>query len=116
MITLAAAYQDPILGKNIDEGHLRHLFKKTIEFFEIVAQDSSSLAIDLRILRGLLHDLPPKDQVQYAGAGNAFPFMPTMAPPTNDQSYMSNGQAPHTSGPSPYTNNNTPSDTPMDMS
>lgn len=113
MITLAAAYQDPILGKDLDEGDLRHLFKKTIEFFEVVAQDSSSLAIDLRILRGLLHGLPRKDQVVYGS--DAFSYMP-MAPPPNDQSYMSNGPTPHATGPSPHTNNNTPSDTHMDVS
>lgn len=113
MITLAAAYQDPILGRDIDEAHLRHLFKKTIDFFETVAQDSSSLAIDLRILKGLLNDLPRKDQVHYES--NAFPFLP-MGPPPNEQSYMSNGPTPHASGPSPYTNNNTPSDTHMDVS
>lgn len=113
MITLAAAYQDPVLGPDIDENHLRHLFKKTIEFFEIVAQDSSSLAIDLRILKGLLHDLPPKEQITYGS--NAFPFVP-MGPPPNDQSYMSNVPTPLPTGPSPHTNNNTPSDIHMESS
>lgn len=113
MITLAAAYQDPILGVFIEESRLRHLFKKTIEFFEIVAQDSSSLAIDLRILKGLLQDLPRQDQIAYGS--NAFPFVP-MGPPQNDQSYMSNGPTPHATGPSPHTNNNTPSDTHMESS
>ncbi|CAN8105783.1 unnamed protein product [Discula destructiva] len=114
LITLAAAYQDPFLSRIIDEGHLRHLFKKTIEFFEIVAQDSSSLAIDLRILKGLLNDLPRKNQLQFRG--NSFPFLPPMAPPMSDQGYMSNGATPRASGPSPYTNTNTPSDTQMDFS
>lgn len=113
MITLAAAYQDPILGLDINEAKLRHLFKKTIEFFEIVAQDSSSLAIDLRILKGLLYNLPRKDQILYGS--NAYPFLP-MGPPPNDQSYMSNGPTPHATGPSPHANNNTPSDTHMESS
>lgn len=113
MITLAAAYQDPILGVDINEAKLRHLFRKTIEFFEIVAQDSSSLAIDLRILKGLLHRLPRKEHIQYGS--NAYPFLP-MGPPPNDQSYMSNGPTPHATGPSPHANNDTPSDTHMESS
>lgn len=114
LITLAAAYQDPYLGRFINEQHLRHLFKKTIEFFEIVAQDSSSLAIDLRILRGLLLQLPRKETLQFKG--NSWPFMHPMPPPQHDQAYVSNGPIPRGSERSPYTNTNTPSDTHMEMS
>lgn len=47
----------------MDEGDLRHLLKKTIEFFEIVAQESSSLAVDLRVLQGLSARLPSKEEL-----------------------------------------------------
>ncbi|KAF3760800.1 hypothetical protein M406DRAFT_216035, partial [Cryphonectria parasitica EP155] len=53
LITLRAAYEDPVLGPEVDEPELRHMLRKTIEFLEVVAQDSSSLAVDLRILKGL---------------------------------------------------------------
>lgn len=100
----------------IDETHLRHLFKKTIEFFETVAQDSSSLAIDLRILRGLLHVLPRQDQlIPTYRSGNGFPFRPTMQSLNDHQPYMSNGPTPRAYGPSTHTSTNTPSDTHMEM-
>lgn len=83
------------------------LFEKTIKFFEVVAQDGSSLAADLRILRGLLERLPPQSQIFYHQL--------------QDYSYgtMSNGPTPHSGpGPSPYAN--TPIDmghqTPMELS
>lgn len=107
-----------MLGRFVDEEHLRHLFKKTIDFFEIVAQDSSSLAVDLKVLRGLQERLPRKEDMQLGG-GAFFPF----AQPPNDPSFPSNGPTPtpHSGpGPSPHADTNTPSEvgqpTPMDFS
>lgn len=102
-----------MLGQFVNEQELRHLLTKTIEFFEVVAQDSSSLAVDLRILKGLLETLPRKHELQY---GNG-PLMQ----PMNDPALLSNMPTPHpVPGRSPHTNTNTPSDaghpTPMDFS
>lgn len=115
LVTLAAAYQDPILGQYVNEDRLRNTFRKTIEFFEVVAQDSSSLAVDLKVLRGLLEALPRKDQMTYGNG--AFPVQ--LQHQSSDGSFF-----PHhaVSGPIPHmnTNSNTPSDmgqgTPMEMS
>lgn len=71
----------------MDEGQLRHLLKKTIEFFEVVAQDSSSLAVDLRVLKGLEAGLPTKDDLRVKASmlpmhidSPAIPFAPTNVP------------------------------------
>lgn len=64
MITLATVYQDPILGNYVDEHELRELLRKTIEFFEVVSQESSSLAVDLRVLEGLRASLPTKEELR----------------------------------------------------
>lgn len=57
-------YQDPLLGSYVNEVELRHLLRKTIEFFEVVSQDSSSLAVDLRVLQGLEAGLPTKNDLR----------------------------------------------------
>ncbi|KAK4194022.1 CHAT domain-containing protein [Triangularia verruculosa] len=57
LLTLAAAFKDPVLNQYIDEGLLKDLFAKTISFFNIIAHPSSALSIDMRILEGLQHQL-----------------------------------------------------------
>ncbi|KAK0614037.1 hypothetical protein B0T14DRAFT_570023 [Immersiella caudata] len=57
LLTLAAAFRDPTLTKFIDEQTLRELFSKTIAFFRLIAQPSSALSIDMRILEGVEHEL-----------------------------------------------------------
>lgn len=57
LLTLAAAFKDPTLNRFVDELTLRDLFTKTIAFFSLVAQSSSALAIDMRILQGVEHEL-----------------------------------------------------------
>ncbi|KAL2159086.1 hypothetical protein VTH06DRAFT_2845 [Thermothelomyces fergusii] len=57
LLTLAAAFRDPILNKYINEDLLKELFAKTIAFFRIIAPPSSALHIDLRILEGLQRKL-----------------------------------------------------------
>lgn len=106
-MTLAAVYQNPYLGQFVEEENLRSLFERTIKFFEVVVQDTSSLAADLRILRGLLERLPPQHQITYI--------------PLKDFTYdiMSNGHMQNPlAEPSPYAN--TPIDmmsqTPMELS
>ncbi|KAJ0120255.1 hypothetical protein J7T55_001112 [Diaporthe amygdali] len=100
LITLAAAYHDPLLGDYVDERQLRQLLRKTIEFFEIVAQDSSSLAVDLRVLQGLEERLPSKEQLR---------TRPSLMPPAPYEnlpmpSYASSGPTPQSAaGPSPIT-------------
>lgn len=103
LITLTAAYHDSLLGFYVDEGQLRQLLRKTIEWFEVVAQDSSSLAVDLRVLQGLEERLPTKEQLER--------LRPTLVPPGAAPydnlampPYASNGPTPHSgSGPSPMT-------------
>ncbi|KAK3933897.1 hypothetical protein QBC46DRAFT_274875, partial [Diplogelasinospora grovesii] len=55
--TLAAAFKDPILSAYIDENTLKELFSRTIAFFKLIAQPTSALAIDMRILEGLEREL-----------------------------------------------------------
>ncbi|ROV96468.1 hypothetical protein VSDG_05439 [Cytospora chrysosperma] len=88
LITLATVYQDPLLGSYVDERQLRYLLRKTIEFFEVVAQDSSSLAVDLRVLQGLEAGLPTKEDLRAKASmfssthidSPAIPFAPSNVP------------------------------------
>ncbi|KAH8746118.1 hypothetical protein F5883DRAFT_654221 [Diaporthe sp. PMI_573] len=73
LITLTAAYHDPLMGNFVNEGQLRQLLRITIDWFKIVAQDSSSLAVDLRVLEGLEEGLPTKEQLAR--------MRPTLVPP-----------------------------------
>ncbi|KAK3938266.1 hypothetical protein QBC46DRAFT_365607 [Diplogelasinospora grovesii] len=57
LLTLAAAFKDPILNAYIDENTLKELFSRTIVFFKLIAQPTSALAIDMRILEGLEREL-----------------------------------------------------------
>ncbi|KAK1829107.1 hypothetical protein QBC39DRAFT_139437 [Podospora conica] len=57
LLTLAAAFRNPILTHYIDEHVLRDLFVKTIAFFRLISQPSSALSIDMRILEGLEREL-----------------------------------------------------------
>ncbi|ERS95930.1 hypothetical protein HMPREF1624_07464 [Sporothrix schenckii ATCC 58251] len=53
LLILDSIQRDPVLGQYITEDLVNDLFRKTIAFFEVVAQPSSSLGYDLRILKGL---------------------------------------------------------------
>lgn len=72
----------------MDERQLRYLLRKTIEFFEVVAQDSSSLAVDLRVLQGLEAGLPTKEDLRAKASmfssthidSPAIPFAPSNVP------------------------------------
>ncbi|KAK3325156.1 hypothetical protein B0H66DRAFT_111245 [Apodospora peruviana] len=57
LLTLAAVFRDPTLHNYVDERTLKELFQKTIAFFKIIAQPTSALAIDMRILEGLEREL-----------------------------------------------------------
>ena len=57
LLTLAAAFKDPQLNKYIEEATLRTLFERTIAFFKVIAQPSSALWSDMRILQGLDREL-----------------------------------------------------------
>ncbi|KAF4629171.1 hypothetical protein G7Y89_g8977 [Cudoniella acicularis] len=61
ILTLQAAFKDPILHELIDERELRDLLEKTIAFLKLVSHNSSALHIDLRILQhtGQLNNLLP---------------------------------------------------------
>lgn len=65
LLVLAAAYKDPTLNKFIREADLQDLFVKTIKFLRTVAHQSSSLAIDMRILEGLYKDFWPNKSRDY---------------------------------------------------
>jgi hypothetical protein len=57
LLTLAAVYKDPTLGKHVDQTLLKELFAKTITFFRMTAQPSSALFTDMRILEGIERQL-----------------------------------------------------------
>lgn len=82
LLVLAAAWKDPTLNKYIKEADLQDLFVKTIKFLRTVAHQSSSLAIDMRILEGLYKDFWPNLSRNYVD---------TTAPNT---SFSSSGSGP----------------------
>jgi hypothetical protein len=51
VLTLQAAYMDPILRPLIDERELAELTSMTLDFLHLVAQPSSALWIDYKILK-----------------------------------------------------------------
>ena len=53
LLILDSIQRDETLGCYLGEGLVNELFERTIAFFELVSQPSSSLGYDLRILRGL---------------------------------------------------------------
>lgn len=57
LITLAAVFRDPTLRGCVEEQLLRDLFARTISFFRVIAQPTSALTVDLRILEGLEREL-----------------------------------------------------------
>ncbi|KAK4104353.1 hypothetical protein N658DRAFT_251087 [Parathielavia hyrcaniae] len=59
LLTLSAVFRDPTLSNLVDEHLLKELFARTIAFFKIIAQPTSALHIDLRILEGLERSLWP---------------------------------------------------------
>lgn len=50
MLTLQAAFRDPDLNKFVDRDELKDLLEKTMSMLKLVAQPSSALMIDYRIL------------------------------------------------------------------
>jgi hypothetical protein len=57
LLTLAATFKDPTLGRFVEGPVLKDLFRKTIVFFQATAQKTSALNIDKRILEGLMAEL-----------------------------------------------------------
>lgn len=51
MLTLQAAYRDPVLKEYVDAVELKDLLEKTLSMLKLVAQPTSALAIDYRILK-----------------------------------------------------------------
>ncbi|EPE10638.1 c6 zinc finger domain containing protein [Ophiostoma piceae UAMH 11346] len=62
LLILDSIQRDPTLGCYLGEVMVNELFERTISFFELVSQPSSSLGYDLRILRGLF-DLRKKTSI-----------------------------------------------------
>jgi hypothetical protein len=54
---LAACYRHPILSKFIRGATLKELFARTIRAFELIAVPTSSLMIDMNILKGIAEKL-----------------------------------------------------------
>lgn len=59
LITLAAVYKNKHLSQLVDPRELQSLFDKTIQFFGVVAHQSSALETDRKILVGLRESLFP---------------------------------------------------------
>lgn len=57
MLTLQAASIDPFLGPFIDQHTLRDLYDKTMGFLKLVAQPSSALYIDRKILEHVAKEI-----------------------------------------------------------
>ncbi|GKT91242.1 C6 zinc finger domain-containing protein [Colletotrichum tofieldiae] len=57
LLILAAAYKDPYLTRLIERPTLQELFKRTIEMFNMHAQSSSALTIDMHILQHIEKEL-----------------------------------------------------------
>ncbi|KAK0719508.1 hypothetical protein B0H67DRAFT_154506 [Lasiosphaeris hirsuta] len=83
LLTLAAVFKDPTLGKFIDEQTLRDLFQRTIAFFRVISQPSSALVIDMRILEGLERELwrKPNNIDTDAYQGSSFSSATSSGPP-----------------------------------
>jgi hypothetical protein len=50
---LAAAYEDPTLRRHVSHAELSELWVKTIDFIKLVAQPSSALTIDYKLLQAI---------------------------------------------------------------
>ncbi|EXL65923.1 hypothetical protein FOPG_17879 [Fusarium oxysporum f. sp. conglutinans race 2 54008] len=100
LLILSAAFRDPILRTYVDEGLLRTLFHKTIQFLRQSATATSALRTDMHILEGLQRDLFSYDPLtnsnfssgtSASGHHNSRPvFMaapPRMFHSTGDQGY-----------------------------
>ncbi|KAK3938269.1 hypothetical protein QBC46DRAFT_365608 [Diplogelasinospora grovesii] len=57
LLTLTAAFKDPILSAYINKNTLKELFSRTITFFKLIAQPTNALVIDMHILEGLKREL-----------------------------------------------------------
>ena len=57
LLILYAVWRDPIMGGWLNKRMLRDIFDKTIAFFELLAQGSSSLVLDMNILKGIRTEL-----------------------------------------------------------
>jgi hypothetical protein len=57
LLTLQAASVDPILGPLVDKQVLADLYNKTMAFLRLVAQPSSALYIDLKILEHVAKEI-----------------------------------------------------------
>jgi hypothetical protein len=101
LLVLAACYKHPILGKFIVPESLCSLFQRTIEFFKLIAHESSPLTADMNILIGLAQTLNFHENNSDRRASSSFsstvssgqpqgmhhtgdyPGTPTMAPPSH---------------------------------
>jgi hypothetical protein len=61
LLVLTACWQNPILRQYVDGHLLQYLYKRTIRFLHQSATATSSLRIDLNILKGLYQDFWPED-------------------------------------------------------
>jgi hypothetical protein len=70
MLTLLAASVDPFLRSFIDQRELRDLYDKTMGFLKLVAQPSSALYIDRKILEHVEKEI--NLIAKYTPAGSSF--------------------------------------------
>lgn len=70
--------RDPTLAEFIPLDELRRLFRRTIEFFEVIQQKGSTLMHDMNILKGLEKDLLARiHQSEFPGTFGASPHTAT---------------------------------------
>jgi hypothetical protein len=67
MLVLLAVHRVPLLKQYLNTEELTRLLKRTIKFLEDVAQPSSALAIDVKVLKSAGREaglLPPKPETK----------------------------------------------------
>ncbi|KAK2045344.1 hypothetical protein LZ31DRAFT_246940 [Colletotrichum somersetense] len=83
LLILAAAYRDPYLTRLIERSQLQELFRRTIEMFNMHAQSSSALTIDMHILQHIERELFFNEPRVGSSSFSSTPSMtgPTIPPP-----------------------------------
>jgi hypothetical protein len=80
LLVLSACYKHPILQRFISRETLQGLFSRTIDFFRLIAHDTSPLAADMRILMGLAQELQFPHNEFDMRAGSSFSSATSVGP------------------------------------
>jgi hypothetical protein len=81
LLVLTACWQNTILRPHVDGNLLQYLYKRTIRFLQQSATATSSLKIDLNILKGLYQDFWPEDHPTGSSFSSHSSVATPMGPP-----------------------------------